>query len=129
MILGKTYPSKWDFLWGLPFIHPATMFRKKCIMEVNGYRVCDETKRGQDYDMFMRMYAAGFHGTNLNEPLYWYRLDDNTVKRHASSSAYDEYKVRLSGFKKLGLMPWGYPFAIKPYLANFAHKLGWFKYQ
>lgn len=128
MTFGKTYPTKWNFLWGMPFIHPATMFRKDCIRQVNGYRVCAETRRGQDYDMFMRMYATGFRGANIKEPLYWYRLDQNTVKRHAVSSSHDEYIVRLYGFKQLKLLPLGYLFAIKPFLANFAHYLGWFKY-
>ena len=125
---GKIFPSKWSFLWGMPFIHPATMFRTSCIRGVNGYRVCEETRRGQDYDMLMRMYAQGFKGANIKKPLYWYRLDENTIKRHSNSSAYDEYKVRIHGFKAMGLMPIGYLFALKPYIANLAHKLGWFKF-
>jgi glycosyltransferase EpsE len=127
MKLGGEHPSKYNFLWGLPFIHPATLFRKKCVSEVGGYRVAKETKRGQDYDMFMRMYAKGYRGVNLDQCLYWYRLDESCIKRHGSS-AYDEFLVRKHGFKAMGLMPWGYLFAIKPYFSNCAHSLGWFKY-
>ena len=128
MRFGNEYPSKWNFLWGLPFIHPATMFRTECIKRVDGYRVSKETRRGQDYDMFMRMYAKGFKGANICEPLYWYRLDENTVKRHGNSSSRDEFLVRIQGYKSMGLMPVGYIFAIKPYIANLAHNLGWFKF-
>ena len=127
MKLGKEFPSKWNFLWGLPFIHPATMFRKESIAAVKGYRVAKETRRGQDYDMFMRMYAIGLRGANIGQCLYNYRLDENCVKRHGEG-AHDEYLVRKYGFKIMGLMPVGYLFAIKPYISNFAHNLGWFKY-
>ena len=78
--------------------------------------------------MFMRMYATGFKGANICEPLYWYRLDENTVKRHGNSSSHDEFMVRKLGFTSMGLMPLGYIFALKPYIANVAHNLGWFKY-
>lgn len=128
MKFGEELPSKWSFLIGPPFIHPATMFRAECIKAVNGYRVAKETRRGQDYDMFMRMYSIAKKGANLMEPLYWYRLDDNTIKRHGKSGSHDEYLVRLNGFKAMGLMPIGYIFALKPYLANLIHRFGWFKY-
>lgn len=129
MSLGNKYPTRWSFLWGMPFVHPATMLKTSCVRGVCGYRVSDETRRGQDYDMFMRMYAKGYRGANLPEPLYWYRLDDNTVQRHASTKALDEFKVRKYGFKAMGLMPFGYIFAIKPFFVNIAHNLGWFKYK
>ena len=123
------FPKKKHFLWGPPFIHPSTLFTRVCLEKVNGYRVCEETRRGQDYDMFMRMYACGFIGANLHQPLYWYRLDKTCVKRHGKSSSRNEYLVRINGFRMLKLMPIGYVFALKPYFANFLHRLGWFRYK
>ena len=35
-------PENKDFLWGLPFVHPATMFTKKCLDKVNNYRVAKD---------------------------------------------------------------------------------------
>lgn len=100
----KQKPTKWDFLWGISFCHPATIFTRQCIHAVNGYRVSAETRRCQDYDMFMRLYACGYKGMNISEPLYYYRLDDNTKKRGANySAAICEYEVRKYGFKILRL--------------------------
>jgi glycosyltransferase EpsE len=36
--------EKEDFLWGLPFCHPATMFRRDAIRKVGGYRVDPVTR-------------------------------------------------------------------------------------
>ncbi len=104
VITHKTYPQKKDFLYGISFCHPATIFTRKCIIEVGGYRVSPETRRCQDYDMFMRLYAKGYKGKNVSAPLYYYRLDEGTKKRGANYSAtLCEYNVRKYGFKELRL--------------------------
>lgn len=114
----KMYPKKKDFLWNLPFYHPATMFTREAIMAVDGYRVAEETRRGQDYDMFMRMYAKGFKGKNLEESLYLFRLDNANIKRRTFKARIGEYKIRKRGFKELGLLPLGWPFLFKPFIAH-----------
>ena len=52
-------PSKKSFYWNSPFIHPSVIMRRIALEEVCGYRVAKETGRCEDYDLFMRMYAAG----------------------------------------------------------------------
>lgn len=104
VITHKEYPQKYDFLYGISFCHPATIFTRKCIIAVGGYRVSTETRRCQDYDMFMRLYAKGFKGKNISTPLYYYRLDEGTKKRGENySAAMCEYNVRKYGFKELRL--------------------------
>ena len=119
----KRFPKKKDFLWRLPFIHASTMFKTECIRAVDGYRVAKETTRGQDYDMFMRLYAAGFKGMNVPNPLYCIRADAGYIDRQIKRSARDECRVRIYGFKLLKLMPIGYLFALKPYAATFYHMI------
>lgn len=110
------YPSKYNFLWGVSFFHPATLFTKECIRKVGGYRVAKETRRGQDYDMFMRLYACGFRGKNIKESLYLYRLDAANIKRRDFSSTIDEYIIRKKNYKQLGMRIIGFPFLFKPFL-------------
>ena len=69
------YPENKDFLYGIPFCHASTLFKRDCLVFVNGYRVSKETRRGQDYDLFMRLYANGFKGMNIKDCLYGYRVD------------------------------------------------------
>ncbi len=110
----KEYPTKRDFLRGISFCHPATMFTRDCIEAVSGYRVSLETRRCQDYDMFMRLYAKGFKGKNIRIPLYLYRREESTYKRGWTYSAtVCEYKVRKYGFKLLEL----------PVIPSFIHSL------
>lgn len=119
----KEVPTSKDFLSGLPFCHAATMFKKSCILAVGGYRVSDETRCGQDYDLFFRLFAAGFIGINIQPYLYGYRVDRNTIARRKFKYRIDECKIRLKGYKALGLLPIGYLYCVKPIIAYFVQKL------
>lgn len=107
-------PTKWNFLWSSPFINPTIMIKKQALLEVKGYRVVPETNRGQDYDLFMRMYAKGFKGFNLEEPLMYYYRGIKGYKKTSFKIRLDEAKVRKYNFKQLSLLPVGYLFVLKP---------------
>lgn len=115
-------PEKKDFLFALPFCHASTMFKAECMRSVGGYRVSKETRRGQDYDMFMRMYAAGWHGINIPACLYGYRVDSNTMSRRKFEYRLDECVIRWKGFKAMGLLPGGLPYVLKPIAAHFVQQ-------
>lgn len=107
-------PDKTDLLWGPPFIHATIMMRKKTLVQIGGYRVAKETRRTEDYDLFMRLYAEGYSGYNLSENLYYIREDKKAIKRKKYRYRLDEAKVRVKGFCQLGLMPKGMVYIIKP---------------
>ncbi|MCW6681980.1 glycosyltransferase [Aerococcaceae bacterium NML160702] len=115
-------PSKKDMLWNTRFIHPATMFRAKSLREVNGYRVAKETTRGQDYDLFMRMYGAGFIGANLQEVVFRYTENTENFKRRTFKARIGECRIRHYGYKAMGVYPWAAPFLLKPLLAHILTK-------
>lgn len=116
--IKKTHPSKNDFLWSVSFFHPATLFSANCIKAVDGYRVAKETRRMEDYDLFMRLYANGFHGANVRDELYLYRKDADQLKRSIGfANMIEEIKVKWGGYKKLHILWYGWPFLIKPFLA------------
>lgn len=110
------FPDKHSFLWNSPFAHPAMMIRRADLEAVGGYRVVPETKRAEDYDLFMRLYAAGFRGCNLQEILYHYRVVIGNTKYRPMPDRIDEAKVRAHGFRLLHLYPVGIPYVIKPIL-------------
>lgn len=109
-------PVKRDFLYGLPFMHATTMFRKEVLDNVCGYRVGKETKRGQDYDLFMRIYANGGVGVNIHSILYYYRCFTGSTHKNKFRYRFDEAIIRYKGFKamKLGIISW--PYIVKPLL-------------
>lgn len=108
------YPQQRDFLFTQPFVHGALMFRRSALEAVHGYRVAKETRRTEDYDMLMRMYAAGIRGANLTEKLYAFLEDREAQKRRRYCYRVDEAKVRLKGFKRMGLLPGALPYVVKP---------------
>ena len=112
------YPQNKDFLWGTPYVHPGTMFRHDIIESLNGYRVAKDTTRTEDFDLFLRLHISGYYGKNILEPLYYYNEDINAYKRRKYRYRIDEFKTRLSAYKKLGLMPIGYIYALKPLIVG-----------
>lgn len=120
MKMKKEYPTKNDLLWSVPFFHPATMFSAQCIKSVGGYRVAKETRRMEDYDLFMRLYSNGFKGRNIQEELYLYRKDADQMKRSLGfRSVIEEIKVRKNGYKQLKVLWYAWPFLFKPFLGYF----------
>jgi glycosyltransferase EpsE len=113
-----TQPEKKDFLFRVPFMHPTILVRKKVLIELGGYRVEKETRRCEDYDLFMRMYAAGHKGFNINEALFRVRETPTAYKRRKYRYRIDEAKVRFAGYRMLGLMPVGFIYAVKPLLVG-----------
>lgn len=114
----KEKPTRQDFLWGNPFMHPTICIRKTVLEEVGGYYVSRETRRLEDYDLFMRLYEKGYYGVNLKEPYYYFREDREAVKRKNYRYRIDEVKIRYRGFKRLGLFPKGWIYLFKPLLAG-----------
>lgn len=122
-IIGKRvlteYPTKIDLIWNSPFVHPATMFRKEELLRAHCYRVAPETVRGQDYDLFMRMYGMGYRGANLKDPVYRFTVDDSSLKRRTLKARLGEMKIRRIGYGELGVLPFAAPMIAKPLVAYF----------
>ena len=110
-------PTKKDLIYGSRFIHPATMFRTSDLKAVGCYRVCKDTVRGQDYDLFMRLYGAGYRGANITESLLRYTEDKANFKRRTFNARLGEMKIRIHGFKAMKVMWWAFPFVFKPIVA------------
>lgn len=112
-ILAKK-PTKKSFLFTSPYCHPAIVMRKEVLDKVNNYKVEKITRRAEDYDLFMRIYANGYKGYNMQEFLYQFREDHDAYKRRAYKYRIDDVQIRYRGFKALGLMPSGFLYVIKP---------------
>jgi len=112
------YPSKKDFLFMLPFKHGALAFRKDALTGAGCYISSKATRRTEDYELLMRMYARDCKGHNIQNNLYNYREDVKAHKKRKYSHKLDEAKIRYKGFRALGLMPRGMIYVIKPLLVG-----------
>ncbi len=122
----EVYPTRKSVLWGIPHIHASMLIKRECINKIGGYRVSKHTNRGEDYDMVMRLYASGYKGKNIQDELYGYRVDRNTINRRDFRSRLDECIIRYEGFKANSILfPFGWVYILKPIFAYFYQK---FKY-
>lgn len=104
--------DKNSFLFNSPFIHGSMIFRKKVFSD-NRYRTIGTLKRYEDYDLFMTLTAKGYRSANMSEKLYSFYFEPK-ARKISFRARKDEFNVRMEGFKKLGLMPKGFFYALKP---------------
>ena len=94
-------PQAKDFLNYSPYIHPSVLFRKEVLIACGGYQ---ELRRGEDYELFMRLHAQGYQGYNLQEELFAYREDRNTYQHRKYKYQIEEVKIRFCGFRDMHIL-------------------------
>ena len=107
-----------SFLHSSPFIHPSVMFRKSVLTDAGGY--CEEkaAARCEDYELFMRLYASGKRGYNLQKTLFQYR-EDSLLLRRSLKYCCCEMLIRMRGFRAMHILSWKtVPYVFKPVLAG-----------
>ncbi len=114
----EQYPKKTSFLQTSPFIHPSVMIRKEVLTAVGGYNESPAVLRAEDYELFMRLYARGYRGCNLQEPLFFYREEPQSYKKRRYRYRISECRVRLHGFSKLGILKGNAIYVVKPLAAG-----------
>lgn len=109
---GEIKPA--DFKKGSPICHAPCMVRKEAYDKVGGYSVSPKLLRVEDYNLWFKMYAAGYKAYMLDKPYYCMRDDRNAKNRRKWSGRVNEHYVMSTGFKALGL-PWYYQlYALRP---------------
>ncbi len=111
-------PMPKDFLYHSQFLHPSVIIRKDALTSVGGYRTTWETKKAEDYDLFMRMYAKGYRGYNIQKKLYKYRVVNGNTKYRKFKDYFQEAIVRYKGFKGLKLGVQSLPYVAKPIIVG-----------
>ena len=124
VVTHKHFPQKKDFLRGMCFCHAATLFRKEALSDIGGYPINEKIRRHEDYMMFMNLYAKGYVGKNIDDCLYFYRVDAQAMRRRKFKARIEECKIRYQGFKKMKLMPLGFFFIFVPIVGYVLQKLG-----
>lgn len=100
------------------FIHPTILVRAEVMQKLGGYSTETCALRTEDYELFMRLYAAGERGYNLQEFLFQYREDAFAYAKRKYRYRINEAWVRYKGFEKLGIRKGHWRFIIKPLIAG-----------
>ena len=107
-------PTKDDLVPGSPFCHAPVMIRTEAYHAVNGYRDIPEVRGVEDYDLWFRLYAKGFRGYVLGEPLYSMFDGRDAAHRRSFRRRMNEYWVRKQGYALLGMSFWQRLYQYKP---------------
>lgn len=110
----NSQPQKADFIRGCPFSHGSVMARTAAFRAVDGYSEGEKLWRVEDYHLWMKLYAAGFRGMNLPEPLYALRDDRDAAARRSFRARKNESYVMRLAVKNLDLPKWQAVYSLRP---------------
>lgn len=112
------YPQKRDFVRGTPFCHAPCMVRKEAYDRVGGYSEANWLLRVEDYHLWVKMYAAGYKGKNIQLPLYQMRDDRNAYARRKFRYRINEVAVKVYLVDALQLPKWMTVYALRPIIVG-----------
>lgn len=109
------FPDSRDFLRHSPYIHPSVMFRREVLVQSGGYSEAAAHALCEDYELFIRLHRRGWRGCNLPQPLLLYREDRASYAKRTYSRRIREARLRLQGFRQLGILgPGTVGYVLKP---------------
>lgn len=112
------------FSKGTPFAHAPAMVRREAFETVGGYSVAPKYLRVEDWHLWVKMYAKGYKGYNLPEPLYKMRDNRAATNRRKFKYRLNEMRVSVFATKTLKLPCWHYIYAFRsPILGLLPKKL------
>ena len=114
----REFPEKADFMAGTPFCHAPCMMRRQILTRIGGYTDDPRYLRVEDFDLWVKLYAAGYRGMNLAEPLYRMRDDRNAAGRRKYRYRINEARVICKAVRLLKLPARNYIRALRPILVG-----------
>lgn len=107
-------PQRKDFFRNSPcFCHAPCMIRREAFLHVGGYTERDRYLRCEDVNLWYKLYAAGFLGYNIQEPLYAMRDDLNAYKRRTIRNRMNIILTEWDGMRSLGCRLHESPYFLK----------------
>ena len=116
LVKYKEKPEYSDFVRGSQFCHAGCMIRKSVLLQLKGYSTEEETTRVEDYDLWVRLYASGFKGYNLQKIMYNMRDDRNAYRRRKLKYRINESKISSRVFNDCELSVLQYRYVLYPVL-------------
>ncbi|WP_227762463.1 glycosyltransferase family 2 protein [Zhaonella formicivorans] len=113
-------PTKNDWVKASSVIHATVLMRKQDIVDVGMYN--EEAFRVEDYELWMRLVSKGYVIKTLPKILYKIRWDISDYSRRAFKYRLIEAKVRLNGYRKMGVCVKDYIYVFKPIILGLIPK-------
>lgn len=116
VVSHEDLPTPKDLIKCSQFCHAGCMMKKDAFDSVGGYSESMDYKRVEDYDLWARMYQAGYKGYNIQEPLYSMRDDRNAISRRTFQNRKNEIRVKKNIMKWFNLPAKNYLYVVIPML-------------
>lgn len=116
--IGCTYPKKDMLVHGPVHCHAPCMIRAEVMRRVGGYSIDKRLLRVEDWHLWLKIYAAGGQGKNLDQPLYKMRDDRNAAGRRKFRYRLNEAYLSALAVRTLKLPKWKYVFMLRPILVG-----------
>lgn len=113
------YPDKKDFFKQSPFCHAGCMMRREVLLRLGGYNESDDVLRIEDYDLWFRLYKAGYLGCNLPDVLYSMYDDRQAFKRRKFKFRVNAAKIKLKVYREFKPGIKYFPSIILPVIKGF----------
>lgn len=111
-----------------PFVHPSVLFRRSVFQKGARYPV--QFHLSEDLAFWALLAGQGAKFGNLDEPLLWYRMTDDVLRRRRSvKKAFAELKIRISicfrlpGQMRLANLAWSFAYFALRLSPHWASKL------
>lgn len=106
------------FLRRSPVSHAPCMARTEVFKAVGGYTVDDKLLRVEDYNLWFKIFAAGYKLYQMPKSLYLMRDDRNAIRRRTWKNRRNEVYCKITGYKMIGV-PWYYwVYALEPIIIH-----------
>lgn len=110
----NNYPKKGDLVFGTVHAHAPCLIKREAIKAVKGYSVGKRLLRVEDWHLWIKIYASGRYGKNLEEPLYKMRDDQNATKRRKFRFRLNEAYMSRLAVRTFGLPKRMYLYSLRP---------------
>ena len=98
--------------------HAPCMIRSEAMRAVGGYSVQKRLLRVEDWHLWLKLYAAGYRGRNLKQPLYKMRDDQAAAMRRKFRYRINEAYVSLMTVRIFKLPAWKAIYAMRPLIVG-----------
>lgn len=105
-----------DIFKGKVFSHPTVIMRREALQDVGNYTISSRTIRGQDFDLWCKLYSAGYKGYIMEDTLLYYYESRYNVKRAKWKQRVDSCQTHLMYRKKMGVPLWYSIYAYKSFI-------------
>lgn len=115
---NNIYPKEKDLVYGTVHSHATCLIKAEALNAVEGYSVGKRMLRVEDWNLWIKLYATGRYGKNLQEPLYKMRDDINATKRRKFKYRLNEAYMSILATKTFGLPKILYLYSLRPILVG-----------